>query len=127
MVANEHIAAGEDYSPHDERLIESLADGASMQVAADAGGVSYSTVRRRMKQAKFREEVRRRTRARFEGPARKAAADRYWIYEQYKKVAQTTDDDAVRINALKAMDQIACDGISLGIADSLAELDDDAS
>jgi hypothetical protein len=111
-----------EFSVSDEIVIESLANGTNYRQAAVAGSVSYSTVQRRLRVPTFRNEVRRRTRAHFEHAARAAAVDRYWIYQQFKRLAQTAEEESVQLAALKAMDQIACDGITLSLADTLLDL-----
>tara|TARA_R110002110_G_scaffold22933_7_gene88252 strand:+ start:2997 stop:3380 length:384 start_codon:yes stop_codon:yes gene_type:complete len=122
MVAADITSAGDEFSVADEKLIELLAGGSSYRATAGAGGVSYSTILRRMRKPVFRNEVRRRTRIHFEHPARVAASERHWIYQQFKRLAQTAEDESVQLAALRAMDQIACDGITLSLADTLLDM-----
>lgn len=122
MTVDDQQVAADEFSASDESLIETLANGKTYGQAAEAGSVSYSTVQRRMRVPRFRNEVRIRTRARFEHPARVAAVDRYWIYQRYKRLAEHAEEESVQLSALKAMDQIACDGITLSLADTLLDL-----
>ena len=74
------------FGPVDEHLLQLLSSGCSVAKSAELAAVSVSTVRRRLKSPRFLNELRRRTRERYEFGTRTAAASMGRVVEFLKSV-----------------------------------------
>ncbi|MCP4782783.1 MAG: helix-turn-helix domain-containing protein [Fuerstiella sp.] len=121
MTADKTTTEESEWTPREELVIESVANGVTYRETADATGVSKATICRWMKKAAFRAAVWQRQSANFAGPARLAAMDRMWNYRELHRLYHLCPDEewAEKRAFLAQMDGFAIDGIEFAAVEEL--------
>lgn len=102
MSANGHLKRISD-----EAIVAALAGGASYADAAAAAGVSSRTVRRRMEEAEFRNEVIAARRERVDRIRAKLAASGETGVAVLAQLAESASSETVKLGAARALVQMA--------------------